>query len=262
MSEDNFLPEITTAWSFPERGNWATHNPKYRGNWAPQIPKNLILKYTKENDIILDPMMGAGTTIIEAKLLNRNAIGIDINIDAVNQAKQNLEFDVDNKSNQDVIEGDVRDLSKFSDDYFDFILTHPPYLNIIKYSEGKIAEDLSNISSLNKFLNEFKVAVKEMYRVLKPNKYCAILIGDTRRRKHYVPLAYRVMDLFLSEGFILKEDIIKTQHNCKATPRWSSMVSNYDFYLIMHEHLFIFRKPDIDEDISIFKDSCLLTSLN
>ena len=71
---DNFTPEITTVWSFPERGTWATHSPKYRGNWAPQIPRNLIIKYTKEQDLILDPMMGAGTTLIEAKLLNRNGI--------------------------------------------------------------------------------------------------------------------------------------------------------------------------------------------
>ena len=68
--------ETTTVWSFPERGSWATHKPTYRGNWAPQIPRNLILKYTKEGDLVLDPMVGAGTTLIEARLLNRAAISI------------------------------------------------------------------------------------------------------------------------------------------------------------------------------------------
>jgi DNA modification methylase len=257
MEDKKFISEITTVWSFPERGTWATHNSKYRGNWAPQIPQNLILKYTKEKDIILDPMVGAGTTLIEAKLLNRNAVGLDINEEAVNQSKRNLEFDVDNTSKQEVLVGDVRDLTRFSDASFDFILTHPPYLNIIRYSDGKILEDFSNISSLKNFLNEFKNATREMYRVLKPNKYCAILIGDTRKRKHYVPLAYSVMNLFLTEGFILKEDIIKVQHNCKTTPRWTAISYNYDFYLIMHEHLFVFRKPDINEKISIYKESCL-----
>jgi DNA modification methylase len=251
----DFTPETTTVWSFPERGAWATHNPKYRGNWAPQIPRNLILKYTKELDLILDPMVGAGTTLIEAKLLNRNAVGIDINPYAVNQTKKKLLFGANNKSKQKVSPGDVRDLNKFKDNMFDLIATHPPYLNIIKYSDGKIEEDLSNISSITKFIEEFRPAVKEMYRVLKPNKYCAVLIGDTRRRKHYVPLAYRVMGLFLSEGFVLKEDIIKTQHNCQATPRWRKMIENYDFYLIMHEHLFVFRKPKQNEDLSIFSAS-------
>ena len=50
-SEIKFKEEATTVWSFPERGNWATHKPNYRGNWAPQIPRNLIIKYTEEGDL-------------------------------------------------------------------------------------------------------------------------------------------------------------------------------------------------------------------
>jgi len=47
MENINFEKEITTVWSFPKRGNWASHNPKYRGNFAPQIARNVILKYLK-----------------------------------------------------------------------------------------------------------------------------------------------------------------------------------------------------------------------
>ncbi len=118
-----------------------------------------------------------------------------------------------------------------------------------------LASDLSNIGSLAKFLSEFEPAVKELYRVLRPDHYCAILIGDTRRHRHYVPLAFNVMSLFLKNGFIIKEDIIKVQHNCQTTPRWSAAVKKYDFYLIMHEHLFVFRKPTINEDKSVYRES-------
>lgn len=255
--EGSFEPEITTVWSFPERGKWATHNPKYRGNWAPQIPRNVILKYTKENDLVLDPMVGAGTTLIEARLLNRNAIGIDINPNAVKQTNENFKFDVENKSCQECYVGDVRNLENIKDGSIDLIATHPPYLNIIRYSGGKIANDFSNIGSLSKFLTAFEPAVKEFYRVLKPDHFCAILIGDTRRRRHFVPIAYNLMTLFMKNGFILKEDIIKTQHNCQTTPKWQAMVEKYDFYLIMHEHLFIFRKPAEKEDTAIYKESSL-----
>jgi len=99
-----------------------------------------------------------------------------------------------------------------------------------------------------------KVA-EESFRVLKPGKICAILIGDTRRRRHYVPLALRTMLEFLKAGFILKEDIIKEQWNCKGTGVWRGPSQKYNFLLIMHEHLFVFRKPHKDEDISIFKES-------
>jgi len=63
------------------------------------------------------------------------------------------------------------------------------------------------------------------------------------------------MNLFLKNGFILKEDIIKIQHNCKSTPFWS--IDKLDFYLIMHEHLFIFRKPKLNENLADFKWSML-----
>ena len=80
-------------------------------------------------------------------------------------------------------------------------------------------------------------------------------MGDTRRGRHFVPLAYRVMDRFLSAGFVLKEDIIKAQHNCAATGRWKAKALKDKFYLIMHEHLFVFRKPQPGEDLKRLKDS-------
>jgi len=251
----NFEKEISTVWSFPERGNWATHNPKFRGNFAPQIARNIILKYSKEGDMVLDPMVGGGTTLIEAKLLNRNSIGIDINPKAIEITKNNLNFEGNYKYKPEVKLGDIRNLYFVKDKSIDLILTHPPYLNIIKYSDGNIEEDLSNISGVKKFLNELDKGVKELKRVLKENSFCAILIGDTRKSRHYVPLAYYVMETFLKKGFALKEDIIKTQHNCGSTPYWKKQVEKYNFYLIMHEHLFVFRKPIKNEDLSRIKYS-------
>ena len=79
LQPDKFETETTTVWSFPKRGNWATHDSKFRGNWAPQIARNLILRYSKPKDLVLDQMCGCGTTLIECKLTGRNALGFDIN---------------------------------------------------------------------------------------------------------------------------------------------------------------------------------------
>jgi DNA modification methylase len=245
-----YNPEHTTVWSFPERGNWATHSSKYRGNFAPQIPRNIIEMYTIKGNWILDPMVGAGTTLIEAKLLARNAVGMDINPQAIELTKTALRFKHHPPSEQQVKMGDARDLSFLKDNSFDLVLTHPPYMNIIKYSNDKIPEDLSNISSLPKFCDEIEKIAKELFRVLKPDKFCAILIGDTRKGKHFVPLAFHVMQRFLKVGFVLKEDIIKVQHHCKFTEHWRAKAKHDKFYLIMHEHLFIFRKPKPLENLS------------
>jgi len=242
LNPEEFDLECTTVWAFPRRGNWATHTPDWRGNWSPEVARNLILRYSKEGDILLDPMIGGGTTAIEAKILNRNIICSDINDIALERTKKCLEFEVENDSWQKVLKRDARNFEKADDESVDFILTHPPYVDIIKYSEGKIEEDLSNIHDIDNFVEEIGKVAKELYRVLKKDKYCAILIGDTRRKKMYQPLAYKVMDKFLKTGFQLKEDIIKRQFNCKATGFWVNKSKEANFLLIMHEHLFVFKK--------------------
>ena len=214
--------------------------------------------YSEKGDWILDPMVGAGTTLIEAKLLSRNAVGLDINPQAVELTKMALRFKHHPTSEQKVILGDARDLSILEDNFFDLVLTHPPYMNIINYSDGKIPGDLSNINSLPKFCDEIEKIARELLRILKTDKYCAILIGDTRKGKHFVPLAFYVMQRFLKTGFILKEDIIKVQHHCNSTKKWESKAKRDKFYLIMHEHLFVFRKPKEGEDLSRLKYSRLI----
>jgi DNA modification methylase len=242
LEPKDFEQECTTVWSFARRGKWATHNSKYRGNWAPEVVRNLILRYSEEGNYLLDPMIGGGTTAIECKLLNRNLLALDINPNAIELTKNALEFKCEFNPIIKVKLNDSRNLSMLKNESIDFILNHPPYADIIKYSDKKIQEDLSNIHDLDEFCDEIEKVAKEFYRVLKKDKYCAILIGDTRRNKMYQPLAYKVMDRFLKAGFELKEDIIKHQHNCKATGFWVNKSKDYNFLLIMHEHLFIFKK--------------------
>lgn len=242
LHPEEFELECTTVWAFPRRGNWATHTSDWRGNWSPEVARNLILRYSKEGDVLLDSMIGGGTTAIEAKILNRNIIYSDVNQVALDRTKEALSFDVDNKAWQRGFKWDSRNLAKIKDETIDFILTHPPYVDIIKYSDGKLIDDLSNISDIDAFCDEMEKVAKEFYRVLKPGRFCAILMGDTRRQKMYQPLAYKVMDRFLKSGLLLKEDIIKRQFNCKATGFWVTKSKEANFLLIMHEHLFVFQK--------------------
>lgn len=237
---ENFELELNTVWSFPNRGNWATHDSKWRGNWSPYIPRNLILRYTKEEELILDQFVGGGTTLVEAKLLNRNIIGIDVNDVALERCKEKIDFEYPNNSKIVIKKGDARNLSFLKDESIDFICTHPPYSNIIQYSEN-LDNDLSHLK-IPEFLTEMKSVSNESYRVLKKDRYCAILMGDTRQKGHVQPLGFQIMKVFEDSGFKLKEIIIKEQHNCKATGYWKTNSIKYNFLLLAHEYLFIFKK--------------------
>ena len=238
---EDFELEMTTHWSFPKRGDWATHDAKWRGNWSPYIPRNILRRYSKENDLVLDQFAGGGTTLVEAKLLNRNIIGVDVNDIALARCKEKTNFDYDGANGKIYLrKGDARNLNFIHDKSVDLICTHPPYANIIKYSED-IDEDLSRLK-VNDFLEEMKKVADECYRVLKSDKFCAILMGDTRQKGHMVPMSFDVMNIFQGAGFKLKELIIKEQHNCRATGYWKTNSIKYNFLLIAHEYLFVFRK--------------------
>ncbi len=238
---DDFELEMTTHWSFPKRGNWATHDAKWRGNWSPYIPRNILLRYSQENDLILDQFAGGGTTLVEGKLLNRDVIGIDVNDIALERCKEKTNFIHDGANGKIYIrKGDARNLNFIEDESIDLICTHPPYANIIKYSED-IPNDLS-LLKIDDFLEEMKKVADESYRVLKSGKFCAILMGDTRQKGCMIPMSYDVMKIFQNSGFKLKELIIKEQHNCRATGYWKTNSIKYNFLLIAHEYLFIFKK--------------------
>jgi len=251
----DFREEQTAVWSFKQRGNWATHSGEYRGNWSPYIPRNVLLKYSKPGELVLDYFCGAGTTAVECKLLGRRCIAFDINDRAIELAKRNAGFSIESQqlilvegeSRLKVYEpelsvGDARNLSFIQDNSIDLICSHPPYANIIHYTDSK-ESDLS-FFAIDEFLEEMSKVAKESFRVLKPGRQCAILIGDTRRKKHVVPLGFKLINTYLDAGFKLRELIIKRQHNCKTTGFWYASSIKYNFLLLAHEYLPIFEKPE------------------
>jgi DNA modification methylase len=248
----DFKEEQSTVWSFKQRGNWVTHSGEYRGNWSPFIPRNLILKYSNPGELILDYFCGAGTTAVECKLLNRKCIAFDINDKAIELAKENVNFNIESQQlafeknhvriyEPKLLVGDARDLSSLKDNSVDLICAHPPYANIIHYTDSKEG-DLS-FFDIDEFLKEMVKVAKESFRVLKSGRQCAILIGDTRRKKHIIPLGFKLINIYLEAGFKLRELVIKRQHNCKTTGFWYTNSIKYNFLLLAHEYLPIFEKP-------------------
>ncbi len=251
----DFKEEQTTVWSFKNRGSWASHSGEYRGNWSPYIPRNVILKYSNPGGTVLDYFCGAGTTAVECKLLGRKCIAFDINDKAIELAKRNVNFNIESSQlalaeneilpqiyEPELSVGDARNLSFLLDNSIDLICAHPPYANIIHYTDAKEG-DLS-FFYIDDFLKEMSKVAKESIRVLKPGRQCAILIGDMRRKKHVIPLGFRLINIYLDAGFKLRELVIKRQHNCKTTGFWYANSIKYNFLLLAHEYLPIFEKPE------------------
>ena len=245
LMPSQFQLEETSMWRFPARGDWATHKSTYRGNWSPYVPRNLLLRYTKSNEIVLDPFIGRGTTAVEALLLKRRIIGLDINPQAIEKTRQLCQplaklYGGSLEKRFFLKECKAQDLSFIKKEFVDFVCLHPPYADVIKYSND-IKGDLS-LMTLPTFYETMKQVAAETYRVLKKKHYCALQIGDVRRHGYIEPLGMKLMQIFMHTGFKLKEVIIKEQFNCKKTFEWRERARKNNFFLLAHEYIFVFYK--------------------
>ncbi len=237
---DAFQLEATTLWSFPERGSWATHEPSYRGNWSPYIPRNLILRYTKPGDLVLDPFVGGGTTAIEAKLLGRQCIALDINEGALRQTRAHTRFSGGTTGELSVLRGDAAHLP-LRDNSVALICAHPPYADIIAYSRNQPG-DLSHQRPAA-FLAALEGVASECLRVTRAGGTCAVLVGDTRQQGNVVPLGMETLQVFTAAGFAPREIVIKAQHHTRLEGEWRPRAQEQGFLLLAHEYLFILQKP-------------------
>ncbi len=246
------LTDIWTdsLWIIPKRDNSGAHNAHYHGNFVPQIVHQLLARYTKAGDYVLDPFSGSGTTLIEAQRMNRNSIGIEL--------QENVVFEAINRIHSETKDGIIADTFIDNSKNFDtnrilelyniknvqFIIFHPPYWDIIKFSDNE--EDLSNSKTLEEFLDNFRQVVKNTVRILEKKRYCAVVIGDKYANSQIIPLGFYCMQVMQQEGLTLKATIVKnfdeTKSKANQKALWRRRALQNGLYIFKHEYIFVFKK--------------------
>jgi len=246
---DNIITD--SLWILDKRDNSGAHNGGYWGNFIPQIPNQFLQRYTKKNEWVLDPFLGSGTTLIECKRLGRNGIGIELQSEVVELAKTNisLETNIFNVRteiiNADSTKLNFKDeLKKLNISSVQFLILHPPYWDIIKFSDNP--NDLSNASSINNFLDLLGKVVDNTYNILDYNRYMALVIGDKYSKGEWIPLGFYCMQEVLKRGYILKSIIVKNFEETKGKMNqkelWRYRALAGGFYVFKHEYIFLFQK--------------------
>jgi site-specific DNA-adenine methylase len=245
---------VDSLWLIDERDKSGKHENVYHGNFIPQIPSQLIRRFTKENEIVLDPFLGSGTTLFECENLNRKFIGFDINekiIDYV-QTKMNslsnnffkiANCDVTNKS--DFNKKMQSALNYLGSNKVQFVIMHPPYMDIVKFTNKK--EDLSQISDLTEFVKQFNNVVSNTLSYLEKNRYFAIVIGDVYKNSEVIPLSFYVLDAIKRNYKVkLKGIIIKNIEGNRGKLGkggiWRYRALKSDYYIFKHEYILVFKK--------------------
>ena len=246
-------PDIITdsLWIFNKRDTSGEHKANYWGNFIPQIPNQLLRRYTKKGECVLDPFLGSGTTLIECKRLGRNGIGVELNKQVANTAKKNINKEKNPfKVTTEIFDGNSstfsfrNELKNMGINSVQFVIMHPPYWDIIKFSEKKC--DLSNAKSTEEFLDLFGKIADNVKSVLDKGRYCAVVIGDKYSSGEWIPLGFYVMQEMMKGGFKLKSTIVKNfdqttaKRNQKELWRYRALAGG--FYIFKHEYIFLFKK--------------------
>jgi hypothetical protein len=240
-----------SLWILKKRDNSGVHHAGYWGNFIPQIPNQLLRRYTKKGDWILDPFLGSGTTLIEAQRLGRNAVGVELSKKVLDQTKKNIakennQFEVKIEFvNADSSFVNLKSvLSALQIKSFQFQIFHPPYWDIIKFSDNKY--DLSNAKSIDDFLTSFGNVLDNCLPHLEKKRFAAVVISDKYSAGEWIPLGFYVMQEVLKRGMILKSTIVKNfdettaKRNQKELWRYRALAGG--FYVFKHEYIFVFQK--------------------
>ena len=246
-----------TWWAIGARRRGDGHDATYHGNFVPQIVDQVLRRYTKRGDVVVDLFHGGGTTMLEAIRLGRHYVGIDLREDAIQEAWRTLErrpnpsgvevaLEVMDSTTIAALAWLQLQLQLIGRPAADHVILHPPYHGIIEFSDDPRC--LSRCPSIEAFLASWSLVAKNAVQVLAPGKFMTVVVGNVPDEgPGTCPLAalcmlelYRMPELALWADNV--KDIEGNQHSEKDDGLWTWRCLNLGIQKFKHEHVFVFKK--------------------
>ena len=245
---------VDSLWIIGPRAKGGMRNNSYHGNFVPQIPNDMIRRFAGDNAVVLDMFTGSGTALYESLSLHRKYIGFDINESIIAKVRQSVgqqyqsEYTIHlcDLCDKELVSSCIaKNLQDFSSQYVDIVFSHPPYLDIIKFTEHDC--DMSHIGDLSVFTAQYLKAVGNIWPWLKKNGYFILVVGDVYKKGEVVPLGFTLMNAVRRtfkcqlKGIVVK-DIIGNRAKIGQEALWRYRAMKWGTYLFKHEYVFVFKK--------------------
>jgi DNA modification methylase len=232
--------------------SWFIHNPpprrkgvlRHPAKFPETMAQEFIEFFTKRGQVVLDPMVGTGSTLVAAMRGGRHSFGIELNPIYANIARQMIAEEatilgktVDGLCTQ-VITGSAAQLARFTAQYkiptIDYILTSPPYWDML-HTQGAASqrrrrtdpsldvyyssdpEDLGNITDYNEFIERLASIYETLQPFLRPRAYLTIIVKNVKKGGHLYPLAWDLARR-LAQTYTLKDEKLWLQDNQRLSP--------------------------------------------
>jgi adenine-specific DNA-methyltransferase len=226
MAKPELKLQTTTFWDYPSQQynrRMETHK-EYQGATPAYIIWNLLMRYTKPKDLVIDPMCGSGTTLEVARDLGRRALGYDLA-----------------PIRDDIFRADARKLP-LEAEKADFVFMDPPYSNHIRYSG--LPECIGELSARGEeYFRAMDEVTREAHRVLRPDRCMALYVSDSfEKGKPFMPIGFRLFSIM--EKYFEPVDIVAVKrYNAKLQKRnWHTAAIEHNYFLRGFNYLFIMRR--------------------
>lgn len=218
--------EATTVWDFPDQGAGSTSygDASFNGVTPARCVINLVRRYTRPGDLVVDPMSGSGTVSDVARSLGRRAVGWDLN-----------------PRRRDILRADAR-AWPLPDGVAGLAVIDSPYSDNVVYSADPRC--LGRISCRDpRFFGEMGRVADEAFRVLRPGGVLAWIICDEYRAGAYTPVGFRLQEVLADRFELLDTIVLVRHHDRSASPMWEHRARRHNFFLRGFKFLFIVRRP-------------------
>ena len=224
--KQNLTPQVTTLWDFPSQnyGSGKQGDINYAGATPSYIIWNLLMRYTREKWLVVDPMCGSGTTLDVARDLNRRALGYDLQ-----------------PTRPDIFHNDARKLP-LENEKVDFVFIDPPYSDHLTYSgDERCIGELS--AATPAYYESMEKVIKEIHRVLRPDRYMGLYVSDSFvKNKGFFPIGFELFNIM--KRYFTPVDIISVVRHNKTLQmgNYRKAADEGNFFLRGFNYLFIMHK--------------------
>lgn len=222
-------PQVTTLWDYPSQhyGDAVQGDPNYKGATPSYIIWNLLQRYTKEKDLVVDCFAGSGTTLDVARDLSRRALGYDVH-----------------PTRKDIFRVDARKLPPELTGKVDFVFIDPPYSTHIDYGDDPRDIGKLDVSKGPQYYDAMTQVFREIYRVLKPGRHMGLYVSDSFvKGEAFHPIGFELFSRLRQTGFESIDIVSVVRHNkTLEMGNYRKAAEDGNFFLRGFNYLFIMRK--------------------
>jgi DNA modification methylase len=268
MTAKEWIKSQLGVWQFNYESRDVRDKKLHPATFPISLAKRVISLFSHEGELIVDPFVGSGTTLVAARDLNRNAVGFDLNGDYICLCRERLPLEhLFNASQQIAVQDDALNIPQYLEpNSVKLLWTSPPYANLLnrkRKNKSRRGDERKNDQYLKveqysqaprdlgtMTLSEYTVAMGNIFEkllpLLKPKAHCVINVPDMWWENERITIHIALTEELRRRGYELRNTIIWDRTNIVNRIGIFGWPSNYITMGTTFEYLLDFWKPPVD----------------